>query len=907
VETQRLGTIGRSGIALLALFALLVCTSLATSGCDGLLDGGARGSTEDVRSIDACRVASVTASDSRQASPPVHAVDGNLATRWAAPGPSASITLDLGASMQIDRVTIGWYRGESRSSSFAVSVGTTQSALTEVLRATSSGIAVERETHPLPAGTTARYVRMTVLETDGPWIAVSELEARGACAGLATADAGTTTSYRDAATLPGDAGSTSTGAPTPAPTPTPTPSAAPWAVRAGHPRIFVGATELAAARARITAPDFAAAWSALSGYASRRTESAATLAADRWQVERHVQALAGACLLAGDPALCTRAIDVTLAIAAIPHDTEDDIAGRTRIIAMALGYDWLFSRLTSAQRTTVRTSILARVDHELGRAGVMAPTTYLGGHARRAHHAALTGLLAVYDEAPTRHAQIDTLRAQFADGWNPMQGYAAVGGGYQMGWDYGLSYLDPAFSEVWAHATTTDELSAPWQLEVPAFVQYADRGNGRFPRIGDVFSGSTPDVRMIALRAAVRGGDRRALALYDASLARSSGADRIFELLWGRGGITPLSPEGMPPGLCVENAGYLIARDRWDASSTVLVLKASSFQSINHHHRDDNHIDLSYRGVSMLVRAGTYAGGGYGSDHWRNFYTRSIAHNTLVVYDPAERFVQYGSARANDGGQRLPNIEPTRVGDIAEGGAYHVGGIEGCTIGDEHAYARGDASRAYSSDKLTRFVRHVVQLRAAHASAPPSTVVVDEVATPRLDLRRALLWHLPSSPTVEAGHVSATQGTTARLHLYPLAPASSVTVVDDRTWRLYDGTVHSPTTGAQTGIDETSHRIEVSPTTARARPALLTEAVGVAGASVGREVAAVVVGGERTDVAYRARCGATTMTHRIFGLPDRDYAVTVGTLTTDAHSVDGVLVTARTCDGASAVVRVAAR
>jgi len=49
---------------------------------------------------------------------------------------------------------------------------------------------------------------------------------------------------------------------------------------------------------------------------------------------------------------------------------------------------------------------------------------------------------------------------------------------------------------------------------------------------------------------------------------------------------------------------------------------------------------LNYKG-RLLIDSGQYDS--YGSGHWKNYYTRSIAHNTMVAYDPDEEYSEYFS------------------------------------------------------------------------------------------------------------------------------------------------------------------------------------------------------------------------------------------------------------------------
>ena len=65
----------------------------------------------------------------------------------------------------------------------------------------------------------------------------------------------------------------------------------------------------------------------------------------------------------------------------------------------------------------------------------------------------------------------------------------------------------------------------------------------------------------------------------------------------------------------------------------------------------------------LFIENRAYQGssGGYNSPHNKNFFKRTIAHNSLLVYNPDEKFAcwNYGGGgktefAANDGGQRMP-------------------------------------------------------------------------------------------------------------------------------------------------------------------------------------------------------------------------------------------------------------
>ena len=108
--------------------------------------------------LPALPVTKVSASSAQAGNPAASAVDGNLATRWSAYGDGQSITIDLGRSRSVQKVSVAVYGGDLRSARFdiATSDGTTW---TTRFRGMSSGQTTAPEFYDVP-DVTARYVRI---------------------------------------------------------------------------------------------------------------------------------------------------------------------------------------------------------------------------------------------------------------------------------------------------------------------------------------------------------------------------------------------------------------------------------------------------------------------------------------------------------------------------------------------------------------------------------------------------------------------------------------------------------------------------------------------------------------------------------------------------------------------------
>ncbi len=112
-----------------------------------------------------------------------NAIDGDLATRWSGAGDGVWIRFDLGSVTTIGSVSLAWYDGDSRKSTFDVQLSQDGSAWTTALsRATSSGSTLAPETYGFTAGQ-ARYVRIVghgnTSSDSATWTSITEATVSG--------------------------------------------------------------------------------------------------------------------------------------------------------------------------------------------------------------------------------------------------------------------------------------------------------------------------------------------------------------------------------------------------------------------------------------------------------------------------------------------------------------------------------------------------------------------------------------------------------------------------------------------------------------------------------------------------------------------------------------------------------
>ena len=252
---------------------------------------------------------------------------------------------------------------------------------------------------------------------------------------------------------------------------------------------------------------------------------------------------------------------------------------------------------------------------------------------------------------------------------------------------------------------------------------------------------------------------------YSAWLLRKSGffpkqwTLPVLEFLWDDPEVTPLDPSLAEEGELARQhyfpgVGHLVMRDGWKADSTWIEFDCGPYLA-KHQHLDQNQINIYHGGYLAIDSGADYTDSE--SPHYLNYYRRTVAHNSVLVYDPSEKFFwsQNLLAAANDGGQRMDSSrywntvrspgDFDRTRDVWDIGSMRVLDYSP----DQYHYAMGDATKAYSENKLKRFTREIL-----YAPAQKLLFVFDRVVSKKASFKKAWLLHGVNSPTVDqdAGH-----------------------------------------------------------------------------------------------------------------------------------------------------------
>ena len=383
---------------------------------------------------------------------------------------------------------------------------------------------------------------------------------------------------------------------------------------------------------------------------------------------------------------------------------------------------------------------------------------YIGGMPFSGVNITALALLAIAEEHGEVLPLIETAYKHFDQGFLKARSIISVDGGNHTGYAYGMANI-PERVLMWRSAlapASPPVFNAPWQAELIYPYVYGLRGDGTFPTAGDAFD-ITPGDAMIgnsALWAASNANDGNALNFYkEQVLTRPRApAHTILERL-----MYPLAttdaPETLPLSRHFRKAGQVLMRDTWNyPDATLLEFKSASLWSENHQHLEQNGLTLFYK-APLLVDSGLYDS--YGGSHWSNYYTRTIAHNTVIVFDPNERFMHGTIEYSNDGGQwyQNPNTRYPTIEQIGENKSNHIKGVTHFEHTPSHTFTVGDASKAYSKDKMKQdggFVRSVLFLPdVSFWNNKPITIVFDAVRTER-NLPATFLLHTANEPAAAA-------------------------------------------------------------------------------------------------------------------------------------------------------------
>jgi hypothetical protein len=543
-----------------------------------------------------------------------------------------------------------------------------------------------------------------------------------------------------------------------------------------HPRLYLRARQAAGLGARLTHPALAPVVKRIEAMAAKSEQHRI-----EWGAVHY--------LASPDPAQGRRLVEDGLRLlraSELPKTGGDPYRATGRMMVTgAMVYDWLYPLLTAGEKQGYIAELMRLAKtQECGYppVGQGAITSHTSEHMLMRD--LMSAGIAVYDEFPELY---ELSAARFFREHLAARNWFYPGHAYHQGDSYGpYRYTCDVFPLFLFDRMGAGNVYTPEQRWVPYHFLYSTRPDGQRLRAGDTFYGDSvprgqpwPEGLGTMLTASYYGDG--VLLGHALRHGGNAGENSIFEFLWRDPALKAQPVEKLPLSRYFGAPfGWTIARTGWGEDAVVAEMKVNEYNFVNHQHLDAGAFQIYYKG-SLAVDSGLYQGvdGSYGSPHSKNYYWRTIAHNSLLVHDPHEDF---GAANGfgNDGGQRIPNrryeartLEMLR----AEENGYRTGEVLAHGFGPhaqspDYTLLEGDITRAYSR-KVKQVRRSQVFLNLRNGTVPAALVVFDRVVGADASFKKFWLLHCLEEPRIEESGaiVDATgHGARGRLILDVLLP-----------------------------------------------------------------------------------------------------------------------------------------
>ncbi|MFH1069385.1 MAG: heparinase II/III family protein [Candidatus Glassbacteria bacterium] len=215
-------------------------------------------------------------------------------------------------------------------------------------------------------------------------------------------------------------------------------------------------------------------------------------------------------------------------------------------------------------------------------------------------------------------------------------------------------------------------------------------------------------------------------------------APHFWEFLFSDPSVPSTPPEGLPGSYLVRGLGLALMRSSWDRDATFVHFHCGPYYTYHQHEAQGSF--SAFRNRWLVVEPGVYDGNV--DPHYVNWRIRTISHNCITVFDPAERFHGPGDVPepANDGGQVIQHWthKPDNLAEFrAQQDLRIAGKITAFASDDSHDYVAGEAGMGYNPDKVRRWCRQMVFVK------PDWLVVCDLVESTDPTFAKTLFLHTP--------------------------------------------------------------------------------------------------------------------------------------------------------------------
>lgn len=513
-------------------------------------------------------------------------------------------------------------------------------------------------------------------------------------------------------------------------------------------------------------------------------------------------------------------------------------AGRL-MVSGAVVYDWCYDLITEKEKQEFVAEFI-RLAKMLECGYPPVKQTSVTGHSSEwmIMRDLLSASIAIYDEFPEMYEL--TAKRIFKE-HIPVRNWFYSGHAYHQGSAYNrVRYSADLFATWIFDRMGAGNVFNPEQGEITYLWIYSRRPDGQFLGSGDV-NYSRKGIASLALPGLLAGSYYKN-EYFNYQYEENPNIDSIdlfFEFLWKDTTLGNKKPDDLAlTRYFGKPFGWMIARTGWDTNSVVAEMKINEYNFLNHQHHDAGSFQIYYKGP-LAIDSGMYQGssGGYNSPHNKNYFKRTIAHNSLLIYDPNEKFESngYGGSDksptvANDGGQRLPGNgwnPPQHLEDLLNKD-YKTGEILANDFGPnsatpDYSYLKGDITGAYS-DKVKEVKRSFTFLNLNNDNTPAALIVFDKIVSNDKSFKKFWLLHSIEEPKINNNTFEITRtlnGDSGKLITSTLLPTIEdleITTVGGKGkefWVFGKNYPNEPTGRPDVANERGAWRVEISPKVAK--------------------------------------------------------------------------------------------
>ena len=234
-------------------------------------------------------------------------------------------------------------------------------------------------------------------------------------------------------------------------------------------------------------------------------------------------------------------------------------------------------------------------------------------------------------------------------------------------------------------------------------------------------------------------------------------------------------------------SGIMIARTKWDMHRTdfssnamVVLMNMKEYNAQNHTHMDGGNFDIYYKG-HLALDAGIYQGkdaqNGWAKLNYTNYFARTVAHNSLLIYDPNEPLPGGWDKKqkvvARDGGQFFFGDHAWDTSaDMFKAGKSATILAEEISAGlqPDYSYFKGDLTNSYNVPKFIGVYppkaelvrRSFVFLNHKSNDIPGTLIVLDKVISTNASFKKTWLLHMQNEPEINGNKITTVNTTDGR-------------------------------------------------------------------------------------------------------------------------------------------------